>query len=128
MFYEGFMPHKILSHRLMGKSSLTGVMVELKLKWKKRPNEKKRHKATCYTNAQIKLLAPELLAEYYKELFVKDLATKKTVANEKQAEKVVPEVKEGNKRKEKVKKYGLIAEPMPIPQQAPKVTPPEIVP
>lgn len=66
-------------------------------------------------------MAPTLLADYYKELFVRDLVSKKMANNEKQLEAVVPVVKDVEKDKKldklnnisKIKKYGLIAELQP---------------
>ena len=135
MFFEGYLPQKIISHRLLGKSSQTGVMVEFRLRWRKRANENKRHKATSYSNAQLKLVAPTLLADYYKELFVRDLVSKKMANNEKQLEAVVPVVKEVEKDKKldkvnnigKIKKYGLIAELQPSIDQIVKDTQPSIL-
>lgn len=111
MFFKGYLPRKILSHRLIGKTQQTGLMVDFRVRWKKRPGEPKHPRSSYYTNTQLRLLAPELLAEYYKGLFLEDLQRrKKAAAAVKGSEAVKMKDAKAEKPKKTRKKYGMIVQ------------------
>lgn len=71
-FFEGHRPQEILSHRVIGKDG-GRTQLELLIKWRKNPETKERPKNCYYLADSLKILVPEMLADYYKSLLIKML-------------------------------------------------------
>ncbi len=79
MFFEGAVPLKIVSHRYFGRHHVKGMMADFLVKWRKPIGGSKRPRSSYYSNYQLRLVAPELLAEYYKCKFIEELEKHKKI-------------------------------------------------
>lgn len=116
-FFEGHVPQEILSHRIVGRGG-GRTQLEVLIKWRKNIKSRERPKHCYYLADSLKMLAPEMLAEYYKKIFVRMLddgkARKEQVAkvrmyskSKKATQKEKPETAE-KKKPEKISKKILV--------------------
>lgn len=113
MFFEGAIPLKIVSQKYRGKHPHFGIMVDLLVKWRKPSGAAKRPKQTYYSNTQLRVVAPELLAEYYKSSFLKELEVRKKALRVSSVRQETSSIPVKSKKADTKRVLGLIPQDLP---------------